>query len=95
MEYTDATLDSLRLQGDPLADRVVADLVQSGEIGHVNQVLRVLCDNDTPIPEDLPSPLRDFLARTANLPEWADSVRIARAHGRTNSSSTMGRMSWR
>lgn len=72
-------LDPLALEGDPLADQVITDLVASDSIAAVNAVLDHLRDNDTPIPENLPASVRDYLIATDNPPDWADQDRIARA----------------
>ena len=72
-------LDPLALEGDPLADQVITDLVASDSIATVNAVLDHLRDNDTPIPENLPASVRDYLIATDNPPDWADQDRIARA----------------
>jgi hypothetical protein len=72
-------LDPLALEGDPLADQVIADLVATDSIAAVNAVLDHLRGNDTPIPEDLPASVRDYLIATDNPPDWADQDRIARA----------------
>ena len=73
-------LDPLALEGDPLADQVIADLVATDSIVAVNAVLGHLRGNDTPIPADLPASVRDYLIATDNPPDWVDKERIARAH---------------
>jgi hypothetical protein len=73
------TLDPLALEGDPLADRVIDDLVAADSIAAVNAVLDHLRTNETPIPEDLPDSVREYLIATDNPPDWADTDRIARA----------------
>jgi hypothetical protein len=74
------TLEALKYQGDPLADAVIADLVSGGTTGVVNEVLAHFRDNDQPIPEDLPGPVRTYLLATDAPPAWADPDRIARAY---------------
>ncbi|HJP74611.1 MAG TPA: oxygenase MpaB family protein [Pseudonocardiaceae bacterium] len=72
-------LDPLALEGDPLADQVITDLVATDSIAAVNAVLEHLRGNDTPIPADLPESVREYLIATDNPPDWADQQRIARA----------------
>ncbi|HEX4227014.1 MAG TPA: oxygenase MpaB family protein [Pseudonocardiaceae bacterium] len=72
-------LDPLALEGDPLADQVITDLVATDSIAAVNAVLDHLRTNDTPIPDDLPASVREYLIATDNPPDWADADRIARA----------------
>src|SRR5215212_3347813 len=80
MEYTDEFLDALRLEGDPLADAVIAQLARDGQIGAVNALLEHLQSNDQPIPEALPPVVREYLRVTDNPPAWVDYERIRRVH---------------
>ncbi|MEV6440640.1 oxygenase MpaB family protein [Amycolatopsis sp. NPDC051716] len=73
-------VEALKYQGDPLADAVIADLVAGGTTGAVNEVLARFRDNDQPVPEDLPEPVRRYLVATDAPPEWADLDRIAAAY---------------
>lgn len=74
------TVEALKFQGDPLADAVVADLVASGSVGAVNEVLAHFRGNDQPVPELLPESVRAFLLATDAPPPWMDVGRIAAAH---------------
>ncbi|MEA2825749.1 MAG: hypothetical protein QOG43_188 [Actinomycetota bacterium] len=80
MEHTAATLDALRLEGDPPADHVVRHLFESGQLAEVNRALRSFDDNDQSVPDDLPPPLRHYLTETAHLPTWTDRARLAGAY---------------
>ncbi|MGF1431141.1 oxygenase MpaB family protein [Kitasatospora sp. LaBMicrA B282] len=80
MENPTSTLPDLRAEGDPMADRVVGELLDSGELDHANQVLHGLRHNDQLVPEDLPDVLRTFLLETHPLPAWVDHDRVARVH---------------
>ncbi|SEF36626.1 hypothetical protein SAMN05421837_11147 [Amycolatopsis pretoriensis] len=73
-------LEELKFQGDPLADAVVAELVSSGATEVVNEVLAHFRDNDQPIPENLPEPVRRYLVVTDDPPGWADLERVANAY---------------
>ncbi|WP_329045616.1 DUF2236 domain-containing protein [Amycolatopsis sp. NBC_01488] len=75
-----SALETLKYQGDPLADAVIADLVAGGRTGVVNEVLAQFRDNDQPIPEDLPESVRRYLVDTDLLPGWADLDRVAGAY---------------
>ncbi|MCE6994962.1 DUF2236 domain-containing protein [Saccharothrix sp. S26] len=75
-----AAVDALKHQGDPLADAVVAELIATGRVGEVNRVLTHFRANDQPIPDDLPTVVREFLIATDNPPDWADPDRVARAY---------------
>lgn len=54
MEYSNATLDALRLVGDPFADKVIADIEAAGEVDVVNLLIRHLITIKQSIPEQLP-----------------------------------------
>jgi ER-bound oxygenase mpaB/B'/Rubber oxygenase, catalytic domain len=75
-----AAVEALMRQGDPLADAVIADLVATGRVEAVNEVLAQLRDNDQPIPENLPESVRAFLVETDDPPAWADLDRVAQAY---------------
>ncbi|MDX8055879.1 oxygenase MpaB family protein [Lentzea sp. BCCO 10_0798] len=73
-------LQALKYEGDPLADAVIAHLIESGDLNEVNQVLAEFRGNDEPIPAHLPPVVRDYLVATDDPPEWMDEERVARAH---------------
>ncbi len=75
-----SALETLKYQGDPLADAVVADLVAVERTGAVNEVLAHFRDNDQPIPENLPESVRRYLIDTDAPPSWADLERVAGAY---------------
>jgi len=74
--WTDGLLDSMRQVGDPLADAVAAELFANGQIDEINSLMRHLVANEYPVPENLPSVVRDYLLRTDTLPSWADAELI-------------------
>jgi hypothetical protein len=78
MDYTDATLDALRLEGDPLADEVIATLAAAGQIDAVNSALRHLRHNGAAIPTGLPPVLSAYLHGTAAPPPDVDYNRLRR-----------------
>jgi hypothetical protein len=75
-----SALEELKYAGDPLADAVVAELVDSDRTGVVNEVLAHFRENDQPVPEDLPESVRRYLAGTDVPPGWADLDRVAAAY---------------
>src|SRR5690349_21746092 len=80
VNYTEEVLDALRQEGDPLADRVIAEIHATGVGGAVNGVLRQLMENDQPIPDNVPPLVREYLHITDNPPAWMDAARMARAN---------------
>ncbi len=70
--WPDALLDPMRQTGDPVADEVVAELFAGGDIAAVNSLMKNLIVNEFPVPEGLPPAVRDYLAKTDALPDWAD-----------------------
>jgi ER-bound oxygenase mpaB/B'/Rubber oxygenase, catalytic domain len=76
--WTDALLDSMRELGDPPADGPVAAVLERGDVDAVSAMMRTLVRVDQPLPEQLPAEIRDYLAATIPLPEWADLRKIKR-----------------
>lgn len=70
-------LDAMRQVGDPLADAVVTEVVNSHGVGRVNEMMRSLVRNDDLVPADMPAVVRDYLLETERLPDWADRDLIA------------------
>ena len=80
MDYTTATLEALRFEGDPLADAVIQAVVDAGQLEDVNHLLRHLQTNDQPIPDELPIVVQEYLRATDQPPAWIDFDRIAGCH---------------
>ncbi|MEV0436577.1 oxygenase MpaB family protein [Nocardia sp. NPDC050413] len=57
---------------DPEADPVVARLIDSGQVPRVNELLRTWTRNGQPLPDGLPSELRDFMEYARRMPQWTD-----------------------
>jgi hypothetical protein len=76
MRWSDAQLDAMRQAQDPMADAVVSELFAKGQVDAVNQLMSVLVENDSLVPDALPPSVRDYLARSGQLPDWADSRKI-------------------
>ena len=79
MRYTNELLDSLRAEGDPGPDSIVAAIAAHGETGAVNAILKHLVRNDQPVPGELPDEIETWLRDTQALPAIADDERLARA----------------
>lgn len=62
----------MRQIGDPLADGVIAKLFAAGNLAPVNSLMKNLIANEFPVPEGLPQIVKDYLAKTDALPEWAE-----------------------
>ncbi|MFO0759280.1 MAG: oxygenase MpaB family protein [Byssovorax sp.] len=75
--WDDAFLDRMRKLGDPVADRVVEQLVAEHETEPVNTLLRTLVRSDDPVPPGLPPLLRAYFDETSALPGFADPRRLA------------------
>ena len=79
MRYTDELLESLRSEGDPVPDQIIAELKRDGQVQEVNAILRSLIANDQLIPEELPDNIEFWLRDTGTLPDWVDRERVDRA----------------
>lgn len=76
-KWTDSLLDQMREVADPLADEVVASIVESGGLKTFDEAMRMLVNNRDEIPASLPRPVHDYFENTAALPAWADPAKIA------------------
>lgn len=79
MRYTDEYLEALRYEGDPVPDRIIAELDRDGQIDAVNRILRTLIQNNQVVPEELPDNIEFWLRDEGHLPAWADRDRLDRA----------------
>jgi hypothetical protein len=62
----------LRNQGDELADAVVAELFESGQVHHVNTALRLYEKVGQRLPDELPDSVHEYFQATALVPDWVD-----------------------
>lgn len=71
-EWNVAELNAARKLGDPLADSVISELFGARDIAGVNSLMRNMIANEYLTPDTLPGVVRDYLAETETLPDWAD-----------------------
>ncbi|MFI6638885.1 oxygenase MpaB family protein [Streptomyces sp. NPDC050504] len=69
---TNALLDKLSRQGDPLADATVAAMFERGEVKDFNTLMRFFSTAGNRLPDGLPSSVESFLRTTALPPAWVD-----------------------
>lgn len=70
--WTDAFLDSMRKEGDALADRTATAMFRNKEIGGANALFGWLVREDgIPAAQGIPE-LEEYLEQSSRLPEWAD-----------------------
>ncbi|WP_020120375.1 oxygenase MpaB family protein [Streptomyces canus] len=72
MTGTEASMDALRQAGDDLADAVVAELFERGEVGRFNTLMRYVSTAGAPLPDGLPDVAREYLQATSVPPAWVD-----------------------
>ncbi|QSQ24062.1 DUF2236 domain-containing protein [Pyxidicoccus parkwayensis] len=77
--WTHASLDALRLRGDPLADSVIARLYTEGRVDAVNLLMRGLVANGDAPSSQLPPYVLDYLARTSEDLPAIDAERLHQA----------------
>lgn len=61
---------------DDLADPVIADVIERGEVPAVNAILRDWTHNGQPLPSGLPSDLHAFIESARQLPAWTDPAKL-------------------
>jgi len=74
--YNNDYLDKQRKQTDPLADRAVTFMFESGQAKKFREITRLLEHNDYDIPTDWPAEIQEFLIQSRQLPDWADEKKI-------------------
>ncbi|MFF2370309.1 oxygenase MpaB family protein [Agromyces sp. NPDC058110] len=60
-------------------DRIMANVITSGQVPAVNHAMRNWTYNSQAVPIGLPAELRSFLQANTKLPEWADKWKLRRA----------------
>ncbi|MCZ4125936.1 oxygenase MpaB family protein [Streptomyces sp. H39-S7] len=79
MTYTPASMDTLRTQGDELADATVATLFERGEVGTFNTLMRYVSTVGQDLPDGLPDVAREYLHQTSTPPSWVDWAEMEKA----------------
>ncbi len=69
-------LQTLRDEGDPVADTAVLDVYARGDIAAVNAMLDTLVHNDGLPVGALPAEVQEYLVRSAGLPPWMDPAKV-------------------
>lgn len=77
-EWTDALLDALRTEGDPIADAALAEYLAAGVDRTPRSVMAALVRTLAPGGDEPTGLLADYLADAAALPEWADPELLRR-----------------
>ncbi|MFI5977096.1 oxygenase MpaB family protein [Streptomyces sp. NPDC051452] len=79
MDFTEASMDALRQEGDALADATVAALFDRGQVGAFNTLMRHVSSSGAPLPDGLPDVAREYLQATSAPPAWVDWEEMERA----------------
>lgn len=61
---------------DEEVDRLVAAVIDRGDVPRVNELLRQWTRNDQSLPAALPADLREYMERARQLPAWADRAKL-------------------
>lgn len=81
--WTDAALDAMRLEMDPVADEVVRAIYEAGAVDGVNGLLmdprRKGPNPALPLSDEVRALVDAYMAQTDDLPAWADKDRIRKA----------------
>lgn len=66
-----------RWQWDEVADQLIADVIDRGDVPLVNSLLRTWTKNGQPLPAGLPPDVRDFIEQARQLPAWASPEKLS------------------
>lgn len=61
---------------DDEVDRLLAGLLDNGQVPAVNTAMRTWVNNQDPLPSGLPAELRTYLQGVNKLPSWADRTKL-------------------
>ncbi|WP_243060646.1 oxygenase MpaB family protein [Nocardioides sp. SR21] len=64
---------------DDTIDRIMASVVQNGQVPAVNEAILPWVDNNDPLPTGLPPELAAYLGDAVKMPAWADMTKLRRA----------------
>ncbi|MFF5897302.1 oxygenase MpaB family protein [Streptomyces argenteolus] len=64
---------------DDEVDRLMASVIDRGDVPRVNELLRTWTRNDQALPAGLPQDVHDFMEQARQLPSWADRGKLERA----------------
>lgn len=76
--WSDAALEALRSEGDPLADETVAGYFADLDGGDPSALMRGLVRHQVLPPEDQDTHVAAYLSRPLELPTWFDAGEVAR-----------------
>jgi hypothetical protein len=76
--WTDAFLDTMSKQGDPLADDFLTRIIRDNEIAHIRMVFAEMNSNDEVPPATTFPELSEFFEATNDLPPTVDLYRVSR-----------------
>lgn len=76
-------LDQFRRVTDPVADNAIKNIIDSGEKEQVNQVMKLMFQNQSfekgmfsSLGADLSKIIDDYIEETSTLPKWADPTKV-------------------
>ncbi|WP_328630407.1 oxygenase MpaB family protein [Streptomyces sp. NBC_00356] len=64
---------------DDEVDRLIASVIDRGDVPKVNEQLRTWTRNDQAAPSELPQDVREFIDKARQLPDWADRDKLETA----------------
>ncbi len=76
-EWTAREFRALRLEADPIADKVIQDIIESGDTEGINKLFSQLRENDDISEIEFPDTVKNYFETTAILPDWLDEEKVA------------------
>ncbi len=74
--YPVAQLDAARQQTDPIADAVIKEVFKEYSFHQLNEWLGKISVNGSPLPAQMPGPVKEYFEQTAALPAFANSLQM-------------------
>lgn len=77
MALSISDLQSFRLKTDPIADKVIEDIIATSQIENINKLFLQLRSNEDLSKADLPDSVKNYFEQTKSLPDWIDQDKVA------------------
>lgn len=76
-QYTSADMTKYRMIADAPADNLIRRVLEEGAVIQLNELLRSLSRNNSFETDALPAPIREFVAKASQMPEWYNAQKAA------------------
>ena len=76
MNWSKEAFNALRQKTDPIADRVIEEIIETSGLDAINTLFTQLRENDDILNIDFSQPVKDYFLKTSKLPDWIDDKKV-------------------